>query len=172
MTEVWKPVYGFEGFYEVSSLGRVKTIPRASTPTKILSPAVDVSGRPRVTLSVLGKITNRSVSILVCEAFHGPRPKGHQAAHNDGRPANNTPENLRWATPKENNADKKAHGTEPMGERHPNAKLTDDLVREIRAHPEISDRAFAAKLGVCRATVNTVRTGKGWSHVGLLESQR
>lgn len=64
---------------------------------------------------------------LVCEAFHGPRPTPrHEVAHWDGNPANNHASNLRWATHRENEADRVRHG-------RTNAVLGADDVREIRA---------------------------------------
>jgi hypothetical protein len=52
------------------------------------------------------------VGELVLRAFVGPRPATHyHAAHNNGRPHDNRLTNLRWATPKENDADKDLHGT-------------------------------------------------------------
>ena len=61
---------------------------------------------------------------LVLEAFVGPRPARHQAAHGDGNPLNNTLANLRWATPKENEADKRLHGTLPVGTKSAQGRKT------------------------------------------------
>jgi hypothetical protein len=61
---------------------------------------------------------------LVLEAFVGPRPAGHEAAHGDGDKTNNALANLRWATPKENAADRYRHGTVLFGTRHPLGRKT------------------------------------------------
>ncbi len=71
--------------------------------------------------------------ILIALSFCGPRPFPEaQIAHGDGDRANNRPANLRWATVKENMADRLLHGTHPGGERNPKAKLNTDQIIEIR----------------------------------------
>jgi hypothetical protein len=102
---------------------------------------------------------------IVCEAFHGPPPTPqHHAAHLDGSKNNNRPENLVWATPKENMGHKHAHGTLLLGELHPLAKLTDEQVRYIWLSPLGSHR-LAKELGVTKPTVQSIRTGKTWRHI-------
>jgi transposase-like protein len=61
---------------------------------------------------------------LVLAALLRPRPAGYQAAHGDGNKLNNTAANLRWATPKENNADKLRHGTALLGTKNPMGRKT------------------------------------------------
>ena len=64
----------------------------------------------------LGRSTRCSVHRLICMAFHGmPKNKKLEVAHLDGNPENNTPENLVWATPAENEQMKKQHGTYYVG---------------------------------------------------------
>ncbi|WP_081774310.1 HNH endonuclease [Sphingomonas sp. URHD0057] len=99
---------------------------------------------------------NFKLSRLVCEAFHGPAPSPtHHAAHNDGNPANNAVDNLRWATPAENNADKRLHGTHLLGERHAGVKVTDAELRSARqqftgARGQVAQ--FARDFGISRST--------------------
>lgn len=84
--------------------------------------------------NVAGKKYHYTAHALVCELFHGPKPSRlYQVAHHDGNKLNNHYSNLRWATAKENNADKTRHGTQQRGEKNYNAKLTDEIVRAIRA---------------------------------------
>lgn len=126
--EIWRPAPGHP-HYEVSDLGRVRR----------------VGGRPRATCA--GEFGHRGLVVyephrkpskvwvhrLVCEAFHGSAPTdGMHAAHGNGNPADNRAVNLRWATPTENAADKKLHGTEIFGERNGRSILTRDQVAEIR----------------------------------------
>ncbi|WP_141214748.1 MULTISPECIES: NUMOD4 motif-containing HNH endonuclease [unclassified Rhodococcus (in: high G+C Gram-positive bacteria)] len=119
--EFWKPVVGVDG-YEVSSLGRVRSKPRtvrcsgSKTPPhnrrysgRILRPSSLPKGYQLV---ALGSKDHGYVHILVAEAFIGPCPVGLEVAHNDGDPRNNSLTNLRYATPGENNRDKRAHGTD------------------------------------------------------------
>lgn len=171
MIEQWLPVAGWEGLYEVSSSGRVRSFDRVVRcgygrtrvfPGRILSPTL-VHGYPRVILAMVGRDTRQvHVHQLVCEAFHGPAPTAaHEVAHNDGNRANNHASNLRWATHQENEADKRAHNTAPVGERHGMSKLDWNAVREIRraagTHEEL-----ARQYGVTRRTVGRIRNGLLW----------
>lgn len=75
---------------------------------------------------------------LVLEAFVGPCPHWMEGCHNDGNPLNNAVTNLRWDTPKANQADSQRHGTKChppiyLGERHHNASISDADVRAIRS---------------------------------------
>lgn len=176
--EEWRPVLGWEGFYEVSSQGRVRSADRTVfTPDspkgpyyrkyrgRVLRQGLNVHGRHCVGLSSREGRYTVSVHVLVCEAFYGPRPSpNHDAAHNDGRPSNNFVNNLRWATKKENMADKLIHGTHNRGERHGNSKLTADAVREIKASSE-SHAALGRAFGVNYRTIFDIRSGKIWGHV-------
>src|SRR4051812_32028619 len=97
--EQWRPVVGFEGFYEVSDHGRVRSLPRKMVDSRgrnrsfrgrILSPARQPrDGRLWVYLSVEGVVTFHYVHTLVLQAFVGPRPPGLWGLHTDGDAANN-----------------------------------------------------------------------------------
>lgn len=148
--ELWLPVWGYEGLYEVSSLGRVRSIDReVEHPTvgivhrkgKVLAQnPLNKDGYLGVGLSRGGTKKKRAVHLLVLESFVGPRPKGKQACHNDGNNTNNRAENLRWDTPKENVADIKRHGRNYWLNRsacangHP---YTEDTVSYEPARPSI-----------------------------------
>ena len=115
--------------YEVSDLGGVRRVSG-----RVLRPHLDRYGYPTVGLSRRSKISRATVHRLVCEAFNGRRPTPlHQVAHGDGVRTNNVASNLRWATPKENCADRNAHRTAPVGEAKPNIWLSDVQVQLIRA---------------------------------------
>lgn len=125
--EEWRPIPSYPGYF-ASSLGRIRGPQRS-----IIKPSIAHNGYLRMTVYLDGKQHYRAVSCLVCEAFNGPRPTPeHQAAHWDGRITNNAPGNLRWATPKENQEDRKRHGTRLFGEIHAMAKITDLQAEEIR----------------------------------------
>jgi hypothetical protein len=81
----------------------------------VLKPTPTSSGYQSIKLRGRGRYVHR----LMLEAFVGPCPTGHQAAHCDGDRHNNVLTNLRWATRKENEADKLRHGTHQYGARNP-----------------------------------------------------
>lgn len=107
MKEIWKAIPGYEGQYEVSDLGRVKSYRRYKE-GRILRP-----GRmPQGHLSVaLGRRNSQCVHKLVLLAFVGPAPLNHECLHANGIPSDNRLENLRWGTRTENILDAVKHGT-------------------------------------------------------------
>lgn len=148
----------YEGYW-VSSLARV----RGRTGV-ILKPYIDPKGYATVSC---GKDNPRDVHVLVCEAWHGPRPTpGMHAAHNNGNPGDNRPDNLRWATPLENiGQDRVRHGTMPRGESHPLAKLTWEKVRAIRAQlpgPRGTQARLAREYGVNKYVITQIRDHLTW----------
>ena len=107
MTELWKAIPGYEGQYEVSDQGRVKSYRRDKN-GRILRP-----GRmPAGYLSVaLGRNNSQCVHKLVLIAFVGAAPAKHECLHANGVPSDNRLENLRWGTRTENIKDAVKHGT-------------------------------------------------------------
>lgn len=106
--ESWRPVVGYEGHYEVSDLGRVRSVRTG----RILRPnTISRYGHQQVKLCMLGRKQDLLVSRLVLEAFVGPGD-GQQARHvNENDASNNALTNLAWGTQAENEADKKRHGS-------------------------------------------------------------
>lgn len=130
--------------YEVSDRGRV----RRCTPDwqgkylgRILKPSLS-RGYHRYLLCVGGRHINRTAHSLVCIAFNGPKPSPEMhCAHKDGDRLNNTPENLYWATPLENAADRDRHGRTHRGPRRPEAIAR--LPRGDRHYSKIKPEAVA-----------------------------
>jgi len=108
------------------------------------------------------KVT-KSVHRLVCMAFHGMPPTStSQTRHLDGDNQNNLPSNLRWGTQEENYQDRKAHGTECKGEKHPASKFTDAERRHIQwaVRKGLSSQRHAARvLGVSQASIGGIVHG-------------
>ena len=120
MQEVWKPVPGYEGRYEVSDQGRVRSLDRVVTQIsrwgtpytsnrkgRVLRPGPSNFGHLSV---VLGRRNTKMVHDLVLRAFIGPPPDMHECCHNNGDPADNRLENLRWGTRSENIMDSVRQG--------------------------------------------------------------
>lgn len=115
MAELWRPVPGYEGAYEASDQGSVRSLPRPRCAGQILRQRCDKRGYPFLTLSHGGQRRTRFVHQLVAAAFLGPCPPGMEVRHRDGDPANTTAANLRYGTHQENELDKREHGTHHLG---------------------------------------------------------
>ena len=101
--EVWKDIPQFVGFYQVSNLGNVKSLPRATTSGRLLKHYVNTkNGYCYVSLSRQGKIVSRRVHVLVANAFLGENRNGLQVNHIDGKKTNNRADNLEYCTQSEN----------------------------------------------------------------------
>lgn len=120
------------------------------------------SGYGRITVD--GRL--QTVHALTCERWRGPRPfPKAEAAHSCGVSSCWAGEHLRWATSKENHADKIDHGTVNRGEANGRAKLTVDDVKTIkRLRSEgRSVSELAAEYGVSRTHLHAVLSGRKWS---------
>lgn len=100
--EVWKDVVGYEGLYQVSNLGRVRSFERKGTFTKIKVQETVKGGYKRVNLYKNGRLKKMLVHRLVAEAFLGTPDKDMQVNHINGIVDDNRLENLEWVTVKEN----------------------------------------------------------------------
>lgn len=170
--EIWRAVPGFEGRYEVSTHGRVRSLAFRNNHSfvprlKILRNRISSADYCRVSLGSGTRISKRdhAVHVLVLEAFIGPRPAQHEAAHLNGNRQDNRLVNLVWATRSENFMHKWNHGTMAHGESSWTAKLTDERVREIRRLGRSHRHALAQQFGVSVSTVEAVLAGKTWRHV-------
>ncbi|MEQ1663212.1 MAG: NUMOD4 domain-containing protein [Thiobacillus sp.] len=165
MEELWADIPGFEGDYQASTLGNVRSIKRGLC--RMLNQVVSTGGYKVVCLSLHGKAKSRRVHQLVAMTFIRLPERGEYVCHNDGDRANNRPENLRIDTPLANSNDMDKHGTRARGERHGNAKLTSESVAEIRRLKArgLLRSDIAAAAGVTVSAVQDVLSGRRWSHV-------
>jgi hypothetical protein len=109
MTEEWKDIIGFEGLYQISSIGNVKNIKRQ----RLLTPWIHHKGYPTVKLYYDNgqKYQTISVHILLCRAFNGERPLDKPlACHKNDIKTDNRTENLYWGEEKDNKKDAKLNG--------------------------------------------------------------
>lgn len=174
MSERWMPVLGFEGFYEVSDMGRIRSLRRTTKQGDrgggMLKPYQQPNGYLTVVLTAtaLGKRSTRYVHHVVLEAFVGPRPDGMDGCHDPDRDRRNCHlANLRWDTRGGNLADKLAHGTQTRGESHPVAKLTGEQVRAIfDLRGKMSQAEIGRKFSVTGGMVHRIFKGIAWKHVG------
>lgn len=156
MQEVWKPIPGYEGRYEVSNQGRVRSN------KKILALCNVSSGYKAVSL---GKNNSKLIHRLVAAAFLGAAPLDKRLVlHGNGDRFDNRLSNLRYGSHKDNSADAKLHGTQAKGERQHAAKLTAEQVLYIRASNE-TGAALAKKFSVTTACISAIVKRKNWQHV-------
>jgi hypothetical protein len=107
MSEIWKSVIGYEGLYEVSSLGNVRSVNWRGLGYRKFSPVPDRDGYLQITLTKNGKQQNARVHRLVAMAFVDNPENKPQVNHIDEDRSNNVASNLEWVTCLENNN----HGT-------------------------------------------------------------
>lgn len=168
--EIWKDIKGYEGLYQVSDLGRVKSldviridsIGREKFYKGRLLNAYTQKGRKRkvVFLSHNGKQQTILVHKLVMQAFVG-EPNGLEICHTDGNEGNNELSNLRYDTKSENQIDIYRYGS-----RSSQGKLTPDEVTEIRhllKNPNLCQKYIAKKYGISQQTVSEINTGRTFS---------
>lgn len=166
--EEWRPIPGFETSYEVSNLGRVKTIKQGegARAGRILRPAVNLHGYIQY---ALGKYGGRHTAHkLVMLAFVGPCPDGMERNHINGVKADNRVENLEYVTKSANNLHVTHTLQKRRGESHGNAKLSDDDVREIRrlaAESNLTHAEIGAKFGITNKNVGYIVRRQAWTHV-------
>lgn len=178
--ERWLPVTGYEGLYEVSDQGRVRSMDRVlnmrcgglrAIKGRLLSPGRQASGHEFVSLWKNGQPKTQRVHRLVLIAFAGPPGEAQECAHCDGDPRNNTLRNLRWASRKENCADRELHGAQPRGSRHGMASLTESDVLKIRAeykregYHKSNAKILATRYGTTYKNILQVLSCKTWVHV-------
>lgn len=176
--EIWKEIDGYDGFYEVSNRGRIRSYKcqgpgnkKAETPT-LLTLKKEKYGYRRITLFDRGKRTIHLIHRLVGEAFV-PNPDGKpQINHLDSDPSNNNAENLEWSTQSENiqyafdkGRKKPNRGSEVVG-----SKLTKSDVLNIRKVANENGRFYgrsklADKYNVTENCIMQVVTGRTWSHI-------
>lgn len=103
MKEIWKDIKGYEGKYQISNMGNVKSLAyHRSRKCKILIPR-DAKGYLLVNLCLGGKVSYVKIHRLVAEHFIPNQQNKAYVNHKDGNKHNNVVSNLEWATPLENN---------------------------------------------------------------------
>lgn len=172
MIEEWRPVVGYEGFYEVSSLGRIKSVERIvpngrggckRMKAKFLTPNGHRSQRYlSITLSKESRVKRLSVHRVVLEAFIGPCPDGMEALHGDGGPYDNRLQNLRWGTRTENCNDKWAQGSMPHGELHHKTTLNKCQVLAIRQDKRPLSE-ISKEYKISKSCISAIKNKRTWA---------
>jgi len=175
MQEVWRPVVGYEGLYEVSSLGAVRA-PAKWTRTKGDSfylreprPIKAIKSRYWTVCLYKGGIKRTwLVHQLVAESFIGPRPFPHYViCHGKGGIDDNSVTNLRYDTQSGNLSDREAAGTLRIGSNHGMAVLNEDDVHYIRRQMAagVSSATLARQFNVSRELPWKIYKRLLWRHI-------
>ena len=169
--ETWKPIVGYEGSYEASSIGRVRSLDRQAGQKiaygRIIAPSSCGNGYTGFALCRGNAKVRIKTHRAVCLAFHG-EPVGRKCVrHLNGDRSDNRAANLAWGTWSDNMADAKAHGTFAFGEKSNKTKLKDVDVRQIRQRRANGERQhyLADEFGISRSAVSQICAGKRWGHV-------
>lgn len=171
--ELWKPIPGFEGYYEASSKGRIRSVARhvefagrwgpsgRLKPAVILRPLNHTGGYHKVLLWKAGVTSQHLVHKLILWTFVGVRPDGREACHLNGIKTDNRISNLHWGLRSENQAHREAHGTGRIGKRFSQKRVSDHIVHRIRTLAKVLNKTEIARaLQLPRTTVNDLVNGR------------
>ena len=168
--ETWKNIKGYEGLYQVSDQGRVKSLERKDSwgrtiTERILKPAPASNGYLVVTLYAGGKPTVRKVHRLVCQAFHQNQDNKPQVNHINEDKTDNRACNLEWCTAKENcnhgsrNIRRAKTQSKPVGQ----YTLDGELIKVWQSTSEAERQA-----GFACSNISSVANGKRKTHKGFI----
>lgn len=156
----WREIPGFEGLYEVSSDGQVKSIRRDS----LVKPHVDKQGNKTYTLSVNYKRSLRVAHRLVAEAFIRPIKRGERVVPINGDKTDCRVANLKIETPEKSTPQEKRDFNNKKGRTR--TKLSPDEVRDIRAsYPQLNQVELARKYGVSNVTIHNIIKRNIWKDI-------
>lgn len=171
--EIWRDVPNYEGYYQVSSLGRVRGLDREINKWngkkihkgKLLTPAVHSDKRFKICLYKFNVGEPIFVHRLVLITFVSFPPERTEGCHNDGDFTNNKVENLRWDTHYNNELDKIKHGTRLKGSGITTHKLTEEDVSEIKrlyVTGKYLQKDLAEMFDVTPTTIHGILHGRLW----------
>jgi predicted DNA-binding protein YlxM (UPF0122 family) len=170
-TEEWRDVPGYEGWYQVSNIGRVRGVDRwivvrgarggpRLVKGKMMTQRLHRNGYMRVRLCKHNLAESVGVHSLVACAFLGDRPTGYDIHHKDGSRTNNRADNLEYRSRQEHLG----------GEMHYRTSLTDEDVIEIRRLYESCDlsvKDIADKKGITYGAAQSIINGSNWKHLPI-----
>lgn len=127
-----------------------------------LRPGLGSSGYQHVVMCRDGDQKTRLVHLMIAEAFHGPRPEGYEASHQNGNQHDNRPSNLTWETHIQNLSRRAGHGTDDRGLKNTRASVDAESLAEIRKciTEGGSNKGIASEFGISATTVSRIRNGR------------
>lgn len=179
MDEEWRSISGTNGGYQVSNLGKVRSLPRVTTRInarygpilysiagKTLSLIKMKNGYHGVSVYFDGEVTRMYVHHLVMNAFGPPKPfVGAVIRHLDDNKLDSSIANLAWGTRNDNANDSRRNGTMHLGDERPNAKLDYQKAATIKARADggVSILALAREHDVNLKTIWQIKVGRTWT---------
>jgi hypothetical protein len=173
--EIWKDIPDCQ-HYQASNLGRIRSLDRVVRNIggtrihrgKILKQSNHPQGYFMVATCHEGKVQMHAVHRLVIRAFLGLPDKGMQTCHNDGNPANNHIDNLRYDTVINNHKDKQKHNTIRCGEKCAWATTNNESVIAMRNRRAAGESlpSIAKDYNMSKANISRICRGELWKHVG------
>jgi hypothetical protein len=162
--EVWRNIEGYEGLYQVSNIGRVKSL--KGEIEKMISISIKETGYHRVTLIKDSVCKRKYVHVLVAEAFIGKSDL--EVNHINGIKSDNRVENLEWVTKSDNikHAYKIGLKKKYNGSLNGNSFLTKEQVIEIKYETShLSQRQISQIYKIAQTTVSAIKRGVIWPHI-------
>ena len=179
--EVWKDVVGYEGKYQVSNMGNVRSLDHLvkrnngrlqSNKGKLLRPAKDQCGYHRCAFSISGKLKTFKVHRLVAKSFlDGESENRFQVNHKNGIKTDNRAENLEWVSGSENCKHSFDTGLQKpkRGTLNGNSKLTEQDVKHIRHEHNalgVTFRSLSLGYKIDKKTIAQICRFGIWKHIG------
>lgn len=179
MEEVWMDIEGFEGFYQVSNMGQVKSIPRiikrdyrgnAKRNGKLLKQSKTRKGYLRITMQCNGVKKQVSVHTIVAKAFIPNTNNYPQVNHKNGDKTKNNALNLEWCTNSMNTQHAYDTGLiiSNRGVNCHNSRFTEsDIlnIRDLHFNKQMKGAEIARIYGVVKSTIYFILKGETWNHV-------
>lgn len=182
MEEIWKDIPGYEGAYQASTHGRIKSLDRICPQGgyklvknnlikgKILKLGIHRDGYLKTFLSKKGNKKCFTVHRLIALTFLGPRPIAYATGHLNGNRKDNRIENLKYVTYKENSSHLSLHGTLLFGTKHPRAKFTEEMVTKLRSEYRPGRKGpssvfLSKKYNLPVSSVRNVVYRLNWKHI-------
>lgn len=173
--EEWRPVLEFSGLYEVSNMGRVRSLPKETQfgsnikvwPSSLISVHTANSGYDCVVFSIKKRQRTRFIHRLVALAFLAVDADLPYVNHKNGNKRDNRAENLEWVTAKDNSRHALDMGLMPRGSKSYLAHLTeDDIPKILKLRSDgLSYKEIGCVFKVGWGTIRSIFTGRTWRHV-------
>jgi len=169
MNETWIDIKDYEGRYQASNLGMIKTFVQAFKTNKgVLRYGIDTNGYPIVKLYSNGKGRTSKVHRLIAETFIDNPNNLPQVNHKDGNKLNNAVENLEWCDQSHNIKHAYRTGLSKIyfGEQTSQAKFTEKQILEIRSkYKKGNGKELAAEYGMSTTNIHDIVKRNTWNHI-------